>query len=225
MFASCIYPGLENRETRGTRHPACVIACCQQSSQTQETKGRYNRGVNIRDERSVSEQVKSGLRLAGWVLLALALIFVLLGSTGFLLGKGDYNQPIYRLLGACGLLAISTVMFATVRHWAKWLIGVMGFLALKTVFALAFGSSVTRPRLWFVEFALLLGLAALLCKRYLKREPEKIEAVGLVGLVVALSFTLMCNSNAPLLLGVAVLAFIQLAHRITRGSQDELGRE
>ena len=169
MFASCIYPGLENRETRGTRHPACVIACCQQSSQTQETKGRYNRGVNIRDERSVSEQVKSGLRLAGWVLLALALIFVLLGSTGFLLGKGDYNQPIYRLLGACGLLAISTVMFATVRHWAKWLIGVMGFLALKTVFALAFGSSVTRPRLWFVEFALLLGLAALLCKRYLKR--------------------------------------------------------
>jgi hypothetical protein len=182
--------------------------------------------VNIRDERTVGEQVKSGFRLAGWVLLTLALIYVLLGSTGFLLGKGDYNQPIYRLLGACGLLAISTVMFATVRHWVKWFFGVLGLLALKTVFSLVLGSSVTRPRLWFIEFGLLLGLAAMLCVRYLNRKPAKIEGAGVVSLVIALSFSLVCNSNAPLLLGVAVLTFIQLAHRTKRrAAQNELGSE
>jgi len=172
--------------------------------------------VNIRDERTVSEQVKSGFRLVGWVLLTLALIYLLLGSTGFLLGKGEYNQPIHRFLGACGLLAISTLMFATARHWVKWFFGALGYLAIKTVFALALGSSMTRPRLWFVEFGLLLGLAALLCVRYLNREPEKIEAAGLTGLVIALSFTLVCNSNALFLLGVSALALIQLAHRTKR---------
>jgi hypothetical protein len=175
--------------------------------------------VNIRDERSVSEQVKSGFRLVGWVLLTLALIYILLGSTGFLLGKGEYNQPIHRLLGLCGLLAISTFMFATARHWVKWFFGALGYLAIKTVFALALGSSMTRPRLWFVEFGLLLGLAALLCLRYLNREPEKLEAVGLAGLVTSLSFTLVCDSNAPFLLGVAVLTFIQLVHRTKRAAK------
>jgi hypothetical protein len=31
---------------------------------------------------------------------------------------------------------------------------------------------------------------------------QKIEAVGLVGLVLLLSFTLVCNSNTPFLFGV-----------------------
>jgi hypothetical protein len=86
--------------------------------------------VNIRDERTVGEQVKSGLRLSGWVLLTLAFIYAMLLCTGFLIGKGEYNQPIYRVVGACGLVAMSILMFATVRHWVGWFLGALGFLAL-----------------------------------------------------------------------------------------------
>ena len=168
--------------------------------------------MNIRDERTVGEQVKSGLRLAGWVLLTLAFIYALLLCAGFLLGKGEYNQPIYRVVGACGLVAMSILMFATVRHWVGWFLGALGYLALKTVFALLIGSSLVRPRLWFIEFALLLGLAVLLCARYVGRKPQTIEAAALVGLVLALSFTLVRDSNTPVLIGVMVLAVIQVAY-------------
>ena len=160
----------------------------------------------------MSEQVKSGLRLAGWVLLTLAFIYALLLCAGFLVGKGEYNQPIYRVVGACGLAALSVVMFTTARLWVGWFIGALGYLVLKTAFALLLGSSLVRPRLWFIEFALLLGLAILLCVRYASRKPQKIEAAGLVGLVLALSFTLVCNSNTPILFGVAVLGLIQFAY-------------
>jgi hypothetical protein len=168
--------------------------------------------VNIRDERTVAEQVQSGFRLAGWLLLTLAFIYALLLCAGFLVGKGEYNQPIYRVAGACGLVALSVVMFMTVRRWVGWFIGALGYFVLKTAFALFLGSALVRPRLWFIEFALLLGLAILLCVRYASRKPQRIEAVGLVGLVLALSFALVCNSNTPILFGVAVLGLIQLAY-------------
>src|ERR1700740_1527543 len=109
-------------------------------------KSYYNPPVNIRDERTVGEQVKSGFRLAGWLLLTLAFIYALLLFAGFLVGKGDYNQPIYRVAGACGLVALSVVIFMTVRHWVGWFIGALGYFVLKTAFALLLGSSLVRPR-------------------------------------------------------------------------------
>ncbi len=160
----------------------------------------------------MGEQVKSGFRLAGSLLLTLAFVYALLLCAGFLVGKGEYNRPIYRVAGACGLVALSIIMFMTVRHWVGWFIGALGYFVLKTAFALLLGSSLVRPWLWFSEFALLLGLAILLCLRYASRMPQKIEAVGLVGLVLALSFALVCNSNTPILFGVAVLSLIQLAY-------------
>lgn len=166
--------------------------------------------MNLRDERTVAEQIKSGLRLAGWVLLTLAFIYLLLGSAGFLIGKGEYARPIYRVLGVGGLMAISTILFFTIRHWVKWFIGALGYYALKALFALLLGSSNAQPRLWFVEFALLLGIAALLSARYPGHQTKTIEAAALVGLVVALSFTLVCDSFFPFLAGVAFLAVVQL---------------
>lgn len=168
--------------------------------------------MNIRDDRSVGEQVKSGVRLAGWVLLTLASIYVLLLCAGLFIGKPEHNQPIYRVVGACGLVAMSMLMYATVRHWVGWFLGALGYLVLKTVFLLLLGSSLVQSRMWFAEFALLLGLAALLCARYISRKPQNIEAAALVGFVVALSFALVLDSVTPLLSGVIVLAVVQISH-------------
>lgn len=172
----------------------------------------------------MGERAKSGLRLAGWVSLALALIYALVVSTDLLLGKADYNQPVYRVVGACALVAIATLIFATVRRWVGWTLGVLCYLVMKTVCALLLFVPLMQPRLWFIEFGLLLGLAVLLCARYTTREPRKIESAGFVGLVLALSFALEADSNNPLLLGVTVLTAIQLAYRWkSRGSKLNAG--
>jgi hypothetical protein len=171
--------------------------------------------VNLRDKRTIGEQIKSGFRLAGWILLTLAFICLVLVSTAFLAGKGNHTQPTYRLLGLCGLLATATAMFITVRRWAKWFVGVLGYMILKLAVSLLLGRtpsvpSVTRPRLVFLEFLVVLVFALLLCARYLTHTPRTVETVGLVGLVIALSFSVIYDSSLPIVAGVAVLGIIQL---------------
>ena len=181
--------------------------------------------VNIRDKRTIGEQIKSGFRLAGWVLLTLAFIFLVLASTALLVGKSNHTQPIPRLLGVCGLLATSTVMFITVRRWAKWFVGALGYMILKLAVSLLLGftlsvPSISRPRLVFLEFLMVVVVATVLCARYLTYTPRAIETVGLVGLVIALSFSMVCDSSLPILAGVTVLGLIQLAHS-TRQARTE----
>jgi hypothetical protein len=171
--------------------------------------------VNIRDKRPIAEQIKSGFRLAGWVLLTLAFIFLVLASTASLVGIGKPTQPIHRLLGVCGLLATSTAMFITVRRWVKWFVGVLGYMILKLAVSLLLGRtpsvpSITRPRLVFLEFLVVLVFALLLCARYLTHTPRTVETVGLVGLAIALSFSVIYDSSLPTFAGVAVLGIIQL---------------
>ena len=171
--------------------------------------------VNIREKRTIGEQIRSGFRLAGWVLLTLAFIFLVLASTAFLVGKSNHTQPIYRLLGACGLLATSIAMFTTVRLWAKWFVGVLGYMILKVAISLLLGRtpsvpSIARPRLVFLEFLVALVFAPLLCAKYLTHAPRKIETMGLVGLVIALSFSMIYDSSLPIFAGVAALGAIQL---------------
>ena len=173
--------------------------------------------VNLRDKRTIGEQIKSGVRLAGWILLTLAFICLVLVSTAFLVGKGNHTQPVYRLLGACGLLAASIAMFITVRLWAKWFVGVVGYMILKVAVSLLLGRtpsvpSIARPRVVFLEFLVALVFALLLCVRYLTHAPREVETLGLVGLVIALSFSVIYDSSLPIFAAAAVLGTIQLTH-------------
>jgi hypothetical protein len=174
--------------------------------------------VNIRDERTIGEQIKSGFRLDGWILLTFGFILLLLGSTRFFLGKNENPQPIFRLLGACGLIVASIVMFVSVRRWVRWFFGALGYFAFRVAVALLLGlprspSLGSHPRLMLMELLALIVAAAVLCFRYLNHPPLKIEAAGLVGLVIAISFSVVVDANLPILSGVVVLALIQLANR------------
>jgi hypothetical protein len=175
-----------------------------------------NQLVNIRDKRTIGEQIRSGFHLAGWILITVVFTFLVLGSTTFVVGKGDFIQPVYRYIGACGLIATSAVMFLSARHWVKWFFGALVYVALKAAIALLLGfgaavPSLARPRFLFLEVLILAALAAALCFRYLSHAPHKVEAAALVGLVITLSFATVCDSNLPFVAGIVVLGLSQLA--------------
>lgn len=185
--------------------------------------------MNIRDERTVVEQVKSGFRLAGWVLVTLAFVFALFWGATAVAGRGSFTQPIHRALGLCVLIAASAVMLVSVRYWTKWFIGAMAYWVLRVALSLVLGftpsvPAVIRPRLVFLELLVLLVAALALCFRYLTRKPRPVERVGLVCLVFALTFSVVYDSNVPLLGGVMLLGVAQLAERINQRDSARVAR-
>ena len=150
------------------------------------------------------------------VLLTLAFIFLVLDCSFYLAGRGAYTQPVHRILGACVLLATSIVMFVTVRHWVKWFIGILGYAILKFAISLILGftpsvPSIIRPRLIFFEYLVSLVIVAALWMRYMTHVPNKLETAGIVGMPVALSFSIVWDLSLPIFVGAAVLGMTQLA--------------
>jgi len=145
----------------------------------------------------------------------MALIVFVLGSTAVLLGKSEYWPHVHRILGFCGPLAASTAMFLTVRRWAKWFVGMLGYLILKTAVAVFLGSTpsgLPNNRVVFLEWLVVFVLVVVMCVRYVTHAPRPLEAAGLVGLVVASGFSVISESTLPVIAGVASLGLIQLAH-------------
>ncbi len=163
--------------------------------------------MNIRDERTIGEQIKSGFRLAGWTLLTLVFLYLLLGSTSLVLNGSAHHSLVVRAIGACGLFASSILLFGSTHYWAKWFVGFLGLYALKSAFAM-----VIHPKSLYLQFLLLLTPAFVLCARcVLNNIPRNIEKLGFVVLVLTLGFTLVLDSALPLLVGVTMFALIELA--------------
>ncbi len=160
--------------------------------------------MHIRDKRSVSEQVRSGFRIAGFILLTLALMSVLLDSTAFLLGKNSNPGPGHRFIGAAGLLAVSILMLFTSRYWAKWFAAVLAWAILRWAFRAPFNASLSG---WLIleVLAILAVLFVLSVGPAMRRTPKRIETVGLVVAVLSLSFATVASSYFPAIVGIAVL--------------------
>jgi hypothetical protein len=135
------------------------------------------------------------------------------------MGKGNHTQPIHRVIAICGLLAAYIVMFITVRRWIGWLIGFLAYFTLKAGISLVLGftpsvQSITRPRAVFFSLLLLSVLATALCARYVNRTPNTAETLGLIGLIIALCFSINGDSNIPMFSGVVLLGVIQFAQSV-----------
>jgi len=172
--------------------------------------------VNIRDKRTIGEQIKSGFRLAGWILLTFALFVVLLGSAFLLTPKGGNPTVFHRFLGACGVVSIATAMFFSVRYWAKWFVGLLGYLIFKLAISLLMSRtpsvpSIARPRLVILEYLITSVAAMWLCLKYAGHVPRRIETLGLIGLVVSFTFGIVYDSPVPVLVGLSLLGSPQLA--------------
>lgn len=176
--------------------------------------------MNIRDDRPVGEQIKSGFRLAGFVLLAFALVFLLVLGTTLLLDKPSRfsgHGLSGRVIGGCMLASLSAFLFFTARYWAKWFIafvlwavfriGLLGILGTTSVRG-------SRPvsRSWIFEVALILAaLAGLALKPVFSDEGStKAEDAGLVFSILSLVFLLIDETVVPLLAGTSVLGIIRL---------------
>jgi hypothetical protein len=176
--------------------------------------------LNIRDDRTVREQIKSGFRLAGFVLLTFAVFALLVFGTTLLLDKPSRfsgHGLSGRVVGGCMLASLSAFLFFTARYWAKWFVAFVVWAVLRIGLLGILGTTSVRgsrpvSRLWTVEVALILAvLAGLALKPVFSDEGiTRVESAGLVCSVLSLVFLLTNESIAPLLVGTSVLGIIRL---------------
>lgn len=167
--------------------------------------------MNIRDERSIGEQVRSGFRLAGWVLLTLAMACLILMCDVALIARNA--AMIYRIAGGCGLASAAALLFVSVERWGKWFVGALVYWTMKALLTFAF-----RPSGILLLYAVLFVCTFALCARFaLKQQPRPaLENLGMVLVVIALSFSLTLDTPRSLLVGVVALALTQLISHVFR---------
>jgi hypothetical protein len=162
-------------------------------------------------------QVKVGsLRWAGWVLVTLAFIILLLGSVSSILGKGRYTNLPDRIVAGCVLVALIGVLTSTATYWAKWICAFFVYLDIKSIVILLLGKRlayppVPAPRVVTAEYLLIFLLATVLTFHYVEHKPTKASAIGLIALLVGVCFGVVIDSATPMLVGTAALTLLRLA--------------
>src|SRR5690349_9255012 len=136
------------------------------------------------DERSKIDQVKSGFRVAGWIVGSMTVIICL--------GKGESwllipERPAERMLGIgmTGLMVV--VLYLTARTWAKWFIGYCIYRVLWAPFYLGRASSINWVQV--AEFAAGWAVVIALGYRFLSHKPRPLESVGLTLLIISLTWS------------------------------------
>ncbi len=133
-----------------------------------------------RDQRSVREQVKSGLRIAGEILASFAAFLAF--STGYSYVARPEQQRV--VIGWIILVTTVVIMFASVRVWANWFCGVVSYIAVRSIvllFLVLVG--LVHASVWYVAgFCGLAWLLALLSIRFYRRRNFSIlDHVSLTG--------------------------------------------
>jgi hypothetical protein len=178
--------------------------------------------LNLRDNRTIEEQVWSGFRLGGSIVLTIVVVLMLLLSSILALGNPSRygyapliswpNPMVNRIVGSCGLVLLSVLTFLTARLWVKVLIGFAARVVLAGTIAVLFLSqaAIKTPRLVLAEQVGLAAAILILCFRYVDRDPTTIEAMGLTGVIVSLSFGVAARAFLPPLIGLAWLGLAEI---------------
>jgi hypothetical protein len=145
--------------------------------------------------RSSTEQVKSGLRLAG-VIVAAIVVLCLLGLGLRTINVASWGDESRLAPGIAELLIAGAILFATVNHWAKWFFAACCGNLLRVLAMAALGRtssvpSMTAPRAWFLTMAGLMAVMAFLTYGFAHRQPNRMDSVCLVGALVALVYSVI----------------------------------
>jgi hypothetical protein len=161
-------------------------------------------------KRSVREQVVSGFRIGGLIVLSLTVFAGLLAGCSLAFEK---NLP-QRATGMVLVAAVTSLLFLTTQHWAKWVFAALAFSAFRLPFSLLFARPLDRKNI-VICFAYVLAAAAL-TYRYIHRKPRSLEKMGLVALVLGIALAVASLGYLPLLAGLFVLGICELADWLKR---------
>ena len=162
-------------------------------------------------KRSVWAQVKTGLRIASTLILGFLSFIALYISVSALTGQmNDYGLWIYQVAGGASLVLLSSILFATTRIWAKWLLGILAYCGVRLTFGvpaiLIFGKMPQADLYSALVIIPLFLLSTVLVLRFVNVVARKLERVALVIFVDSLIFACVRQSWVPWLVGLVVLA-------------------
>jgi hypothetical protein len=166
----------------------------------------------VTKKRTVGEQVRSGFRIVGLILLVFAVFVLLEISLTYAVGLADPHMGIRRLFGAVVASGLMLFMFRTTRYWAPWLFMALAFGLVRLSGGLLLGPYFSKPlaRSTVAVWMLYAGAAVALTARYVRRRPRGSESFGLVAFVVGVELAAVYNSQDPLWAGLAALGLAEL---------------
>jgi hypothetical protein len=98
-------------------------------------------------KRTALEQVKSGFRIAGTIVLAFIFFVALWGSIRFLTLRNNIeNQGAHPLLGGLSLLLLSGILLLTTKTWSRWLFVILAYCTARLFFGVWFIAFGIKPR-------------------------------------------------------------------------------
>jgi hypothetical protein len=173
-------------------------------------------------KRSIRDQVISGFRIGGLMVLSFAFFGAMVQSARWIVGTFDETPTIsQRSLGPVAMLFLTGILFVTVRRWTEWLIGILAYCLLRFSGGLLLGPYLKRPvsRFEVAAWMLYLLVAILLTTRHVQRRPKGAEKIGLVSFVLCLPFALILNASKPLFFGLLLLALGELVEALRRSNR------
>ncbi len=162
-----------------------------------------------RDRRTPTEQVKSGLRIAGAMVSTVVVGIAFTYAYVDILGKSGAGHALRGwLLGA----VTGAVVLATIEYWRRWFFFIPGYFGIRTSLGLFLGWASSIGYIFIVFPVLMLAMAAL---SFRFSQPAKLRISDRIILVVSL-----------LLMSCAVPLFLSAEPRLTAlafaGSADVL---
>jgi hypothetical protein len=166
----------------------------------------------VTKKRTVEAQVRSGLRIAGCILLVFIVFVLLEVSLAYAVGLANPHTSIRRLFAAVLAFGLLLFMFRTTKYWSRWLFAALAYAFVRLTGGLLF-ATLSRPvtgstmAVWMLYAA----AAVALTFRYIRRQPQRLESIGLVSFVVGIALAIVYNSPRPLWAGLAALGLAELA--------------
>jgi hypothetical protein len=160
--------------------------------------------------RSVRQQVISGFRIGGLIVLSFAVFAALMVGCELVFEK---SLP-QKVIGIVLVAALTSLLLATTQHWSKWLFGALAYCALRSPIGLLVVGPLDRKNvvIWFAYTV----TAAALTSRYLQRKPRSLEKIGLVAFVLGIALAAAQLGSSPLIAGLFVLGTCELAEWLRR---------
>jgi hypothetical protein len=162
-------------------------------------------------KRSVGEQVVSGFRISGLILLSIGVFLGLWVGFTHVLGKTE-SASSHPVIGAISVAILAIFLFATARYWTRWFFAFLVFAAVRMLPAALLGPYFRHPvdRVTAFLWVIYAATAAALTMRYFRRKPRQVESFGLVVFVLCIAMAGASENYFPLIAGIIVLGLCEL---------------